>query len=280
MKYIKNLPKQLGLGIWFLIKISIYLIVLYSVCFTVGLSYGAWFAYGNWNQLNAEVLEVKAGAVSTSAYIERKKKDGSCSEGLEISWTEFEQIPLHLKKSVLAAEDASFYLHPGLDIEAILAALEANRQRNKKAFGASTITQQLAKNLFLNFEKSWLRKGKELGYTLLLEKHLTKDRILELYLNLAQWGPCQFGCEAAAQHFYKKSCEKLSLSQSVNLTTLLASPSKYHPENRKSKLITARRRLIYENLYAMRFLKRDTVKLDSIGSNSSNTSDSLLRVNP
>jgi monofunctional glycosyltransferase len=154
-----------------------------------------------------------------------------------------------LQNAVIAAEDDGFYTHPGFDLEAIIAALDYNRDKNRMAHGASTITQQLAKNLFCDHEKNFSRKFKELGYSLLLEKYLGKDRILELYLNYAQWGDNVFGCEAASQTYYKKPSSRLSLSEAARLAAVLAMPARLSPLNPKSVFIQKRVAVIANNLY-------------------------------
>jgi len=154
-----------------------------------------------------------------------------------------------LQNSVIAAEDDGFFTHPGIDIEAILRAAEYNKDKNKIMRGASTITQQLAKNLFCDHDKNFIRKAKELGYTLLLEKYLSKERILELYLNYAQWGENIFGCEAASQEYYKKSCARLTLSEASRLAATLAMPSRVSPLNANSIFIQKRVEVIANNLY-------------------------------
>jgi len=168
-----------------------------------------------------------------------------------------------LRKAVLAAEDAGFYLHPGFDVRAIAEAMEVNRQRGKTVFGGSTITQQTAKNLFLSGEKSWERKVKELVYALLMEHYLGKDRILELYLNYAQWGKNLFGCEAACREYYHKSCSKISLDAAINLAAVLASPGKYHPLMTQSAFMAKRRAVIYANLFGKDSLSADSTRQDS-----------------
>jgi len=171
-----------------------------------------------------------------------------------------DSISKHLQKAVIASEDAGFYFHPGFDVRAIAEALDANQIKGKTKFGGSTLTQQLAKNLFLSGERSWDRKFKELAYALLMEKELGKDRILELYLNYAQWGKDMFGCEVASQEYYKKSCSKLNLDQAINLAAVLASPGKHTPQMRQSQFMVQRRAVIYQNM----FPKRDSVLVDSL----------------
>jgi monofunctional glycosyltransferase len=160
-----------------------------------------------------------------------------------------DSISKQLKLAVIAAEDDGFYMHPGFDIAAILDAYQYNKVHNRNARGASTITQQLAKNLFLSDEKSFMRKFRELGYTLLLEKTLGKDRILELYLNYAQWGDSLFGCEAASQYYFKKPSSHLTLGESMRLAATLASPERLNPHNIKSVFLQKRIEVIANNLY-------------------------------
>jgi monofunctional glycosyltransferase len=160
-----------------------------------------------------------------------------------------DSISRYLQNAVIASEDDGFYTHPGFDIEAILAAVQYNRDRNRIVRGASTITQQLAKNLFCDSDKNFMRKIKEMGYTLLLEKYLGKERILELYLNYAQWGDTIFGCEAASQVYYKKPCSKLTIGEASRLAATLAMPSRVSPLNGKSVFIQKRIEVMANNLY-------------------------------
>jgi monofunctional biosynthetic peptidoglycan transglycosylase len=165
-----------------------------------------------------------------------------------------DSVAKSLQNAVIAVEDDGFYTHPGFDIEAMLAAVEYNKDKNRIVRGASTITQQLAKNLFCDHERNFMRKIKEMGYTLLLEKYLGKDRILELYLNYAQWGDTIFGCEAASQAYYKKPCSRLSLSEASRLAATLAMPSKLSPLNDKSAFIQKRIAVMASNLYRRHLL--------------------------
>jgi monofunctional biosynthetic peptidoglycan transglycosylase len=170
-------------------------------------------------------------------------------DALKQRFVPLDSIAKTLQNSVIAAEDDGFYTHPGIDIEAIVKAAEYNRDKNRIVRGASTITQQLAKNLFLDHEKNFMRKLKELGYTLLLEKYLSKDRILELYLNYAQWGDDIFGCETAAQQYYRKPCSHLSMSEASRMAATLAMPSRVSPLNANSLFIQKRVEVIANNLY-------------------------------
>jgi monofunctional glycosyltransferase len=143
------------------------------------------------------------------------------------AWVPYERISAHLKRAVVAAEDARFLDHEGFDWEAIQQAMQKNERRGKVVAGASTISQQLAKNLFLSGERSWLRKGEEAAITWMLERTLSKRRILELYLNVAEWGEGVFGVEAAARHHFGVPAAALGPEQAVWLAAILPSPRRY-----------------------------------------------------
>ena len=177
-------------------------------------------------------------------------------------WVPYSGISDNLKRAVIASEDASFTEHDGVDIEALEKAWDknakaekqasqgvqqsANRPANGKAavkapkiVGGSTITQQLAKNIFLSGERTLLRKGQELVLTLLLERLLNKERILEIYLNSVEWGEGVFGAEAAAQHYYRKSAARLSAYEAARLAVMLPRP-KYFETRPNSGYLSSR----------------------------------------
>ena len=142
-------------------------------------------------------------------------------------WVRYERISVHLKRAVVASEDAKFIDHEGFDWEAIHTAALKNERRGRVVAGASTISQQLAKNLFLSGDRSWLRKGQEALITWMLELTLSKRRILELYLNVAEWGEGVFGAEAAARHHFGVSAAALTTEQAAWLAATLPSPRRY-----------------------------------------------------
>ena len=146
---------------------------------------------------------------------------------LRHQWTPYERISPHLKRAVVAAEDARFLDHEGFDWEAIVKARAKNEQRGRIVAGASTISQQLAKNLFLSGTRSWLRKAQEALITWMLEHTMSKRRILELYLNYAEWGEGVFGAEAAARHHFGIPATALSAEQAAWLAAILPSPRRY-----------------------------------------------------
>lgn len=155
---------------------------------------------------------------------------------LKHRWVDYERISNHLKRAVVAAEDAKFIDHEGFDWEGIQRAIEKNQRRGKVVAGGSTISQQLAKNLFLSGERSVLRKGQEAIITMMLEWTLSKRRIFELYLNVAEWGEGVFGAEAAARHYYGVSAAHLTPEQAARLAAMLPRP-RFYDRNRGSRYL-------------------------------------------
>jgi monofunctional biosynthetic peptidoglycan transglycosylase len=148
---------------------------------------------------------------------------------LRQQWVPYPRISGQLKRAVVAAEDAKFVDHEGFDWEGIQKALARNEKRGRVVAGGSTISQQLAKNLFLSGERSWIRKGQEAAITWMLEVALPKRRILELYLNVAEWGDGVFGAEAAAQYHFGVPAASLDAWQAAWLAAILPSPRRYGP---------------------------------------------------
>jgi monofunctional biosynthetic peptidoglycan transglycosylase len=146
------------------------------------------------------------------------------------------QIAEHLRRFIVLSEDAKFFDHEGFDFEEIKNSVEKNIERGKVKRGASTITQQLAKNLFLSKERSIERKLFEIPWTMRIELDLTKAQILELYLNVIEWGPGLFGAEAAARHFFDKTAAQLTVGQSLYLAMIVPNPVRFdlfaHPKAR------------------------------------------------
>ncbi len=156
---------------------------------------------------------------------ELREKDSRAE--LKKQWAPYARISNPLKRAVIAAEDAKFSAHEGFDWEGIQKALEKNQKKGRIVAGGSTITQQLAKNLFLSGDKTPWRKAQEAVITLMLEVVLDKRRILEIYLNVVEWGPGVFGAEAAARHYYGVSAAQLSAEQSARLAVLLPNPRRF-----------------------------------------------------
>ena len=159
--------------------------------------------------------------------------------GRHWTWVPLSRISPSLRHAVVAAEDASFFTHEGFDWEGIKVAAKYNLEAGEFKRGGSTITQQLAKNLYLSAERSLIRKAREALITRSLEHHLTKERILELYLNVAEWGQGIYGAEAAARHHFKKSAHDLTADEAAWLAAILPSPRRYDPL-RKTTFLTRR----------------------------------------
>jgi monofunctional glycosyltransferase len=159
--------------------------------------------------------------------------------GRHWTWVPLSRIAPSLRHAVVAAEDSSFFTHEGFDWEGIKMAAKYNLEAGQFKRGGSTITQQLAKNLYLSPERSLLRKAREALITRSLEQHLTKERILELYLNVVEWGQGVYGAEAAARHHFKKSAHDLTADEAAWLAAILPSPRRYDPL-RKTNFLTRR----------------------------------------
>lgn len=232
------------------------LLILYSAAFSIA---GTIVLYKSYQFLSAPVNEVKVyqheNPLRTKFMelcIKELESDTLSPDTLLQTFIPLDSIAPVLIETVLAAEDDAFYLHPGIDVASILAAAEHNKSLGKNTHGASTITQQMAKNLFLSSDRTFGRKLKELVYAVLMEKYLGKDRILELYLNYAQWGRHIFGCEAASQFYYKKSAKKLTRIEAARLAAVLAKPSSLTPLQSKSVFMGKRIAVIAQNLYLHR----------------------------
>jgi monofunctional biosynthetic peptidoglycan transglycosylase len=152
-------------------------------------------------------------------------------EGMSRRWTSLEDISPRLVEAVIAAEDSTFCAHKGFDVKAIEGALKANARAEKsggRIRGGSTISQQTAKNVFLWPGRDWIRKGLEAGYTVLIETIWGKRRIMEVYLNVAEWAPGVYGAQAAARHWFGKDADQLSPREAARLAAVLPSPRRYN----------------------------------------------------
>ncbi len=155
-------------------------------------------------------------------------------------WKDSEEISPYLLLAVVSSEDQNFMKHSGLDFGAIEKAVKFNEEHTTRKRGASTISQQTAKNVFLWPNRSWVRKGLEVYFTFMIETFWGKERILEVYLNSIEMGKCTFGAEAAAQKHFKKSAKQLSKSQAAFIAACLPSPRKSNPAKPSSYLIKRR----------------------------------------
>ena len=164
------------------------------------------------------------------AELRKQRSDGR----LAYVWVPYERISGQLKRAMIAAEDAKFVDHEGFDWEGIQLALDKNYRKGRVVAGGSTISQQLAKNLFLSPERTYWRKGEEALVTVMLETILDKRRILELYLNVIEWGNGVFGCEAASRRYFGVGAAALDATQAARLAAMAPNPRYYerHPDAR------------------------------------------------
>lgn len=163
---------------------------------------------------------------TTTAFIDLRRSEAEAAGKkwkLRWEWRRLGQISRYLRAAVVFSEDANFYTHDGVDWDAVEKAVETDLEKGGNV-GGSTITQQLAKNLYLSPKRSLLRKGREMLIAFSLEDHLTKQRILELYLNVVEWGDGIFGAEAAARAWYGTSAQALSPAQAARLAVALPNP--------------------------------------------------------
>ena len=179
------------------------------------------------------------GQTAFMAMRRNELKEAGPNARLQYIWVPYDRISVHLKRAMIAAEDAKFVEHEGFDWDGIQRAIDKNQRRGRVVAGGSTISQQLAKNLFLSGERTYWRKGEEALITVLLEAILTKRRILELYLNVIEWGNGIFGCEAAARHYFGTSAARLDVEQAARLAAMTPNPRRYE-RNPGSKALARR----------------------------------------
>ena len=208
----------------------------------------AWLAW-EWITF-PDVARLATERPKTTAFMEQRKKvlraEGK-SDALEWRWVPYGKISPSLRRGVLVAEDNAFYEHEGVDVEAMKEAFDRNWKRGKITHGGSTITQQLAKNLYLSPSRNPLRKVREYFIARSLEKHLTKKRILEIYLNVVEMGERVYGAEAAARHYFGKSAAALSTREAALLAGCLPNPRIMNP-GKPNKRLRARQRMILSRM--------------------------------
>lgn len=176
---------------------------------------------------------------TTTAFIDLRRDQAAAASKpfrLQWQWRPIGKISRYLRAAIIYAEDYNFHRHDGVDWGAIEEAVETNLDKGALAFGGSTITQQLAKNLYLSPSKSFVRKARELLIAHALEDNLSKQRILELYLNIVEWGDGVFGAEAAARHWFGQSAQSLTPAQAARLAIALPNPFTRAPNVRDAKL--------------------------------------------
>ncbi len=191
---------------------------------------------------------------AATAFIERSRDALQAKDPrarLKHQWVPYERISPQLKRAVVAAEDARFLDHEGFDWEMIQKAIERNEKRGRVVAGASTISQQLAKNLFLSPPRTYLRKAHEAVITLMIERVLSKRRILEVYLNVIEWGDGIYGAEAAAQHYYGEAAADLAPEEAARLAAMIPSP-RYYTNNPSTPYLDERTEILLDEMEHMR----------------------------
>ena len=183
--------------------------------------------------------------------LEEMREDGRPDPKVYYQWVPYRSISPHLKRAVVAAEDARFTQHDGFDWEGIRKAYEKNLREGEVVAGGSTITQQLAKNLFLSGERAWWRKGQEAAITVMIELIMDKRRILELYLNVIEWGDGIFGAEAAARYHFGTTAAALAPEQAARLAAMVPSPRLYGP-GQNTEYLQRRTQVLLARMNAVR----------------------------
>jgi monofunctional biosynthetic peptidoglycan transglycosylase len=176
--------------------------------------------------------------------IQEKRPDAE----LRHKWVPYDKISIYLKSSIIAAEDSKFLDHEGFDIEGIQKAVEKNLKKGRLVAGGSTISQQLAKNLFLSTDRSFVRKGQEAIITLMIETTWSKRRILEVYLNIIEWGDGIYGAEAASRRYFRKSAASLTPGQAAALAAMVPNP-RWYEDHRASTKYARRVATISKRMY-------------------------------
>ena len=187
---------------------------------------------------------------STSAFMEERLdalQQKNPDAVLRHQWVPYERISIHLKRALIAAEDAKFLDHEGFDWEAIQKAYEKNLKKGKVVAGGSTISQQLAKNLFLSGRRTPWRKAEEALITLMMENVMSKRRIFEIYLNVIEWGNGVFGAQAAARYYYGISAANLGPEQAARLAAMVPKP-RFYDKVRETPLLERRTGIILERM--------------------------------
>ncbi len=225
---IKSLLRWVG---WLLILL-LSLLLLLQAWFLLHILY--------WNQYNP----------SSSAFMQLRweiAQQNQLNVKFHYQWVDYEKISPHLKRAIIAAEDSQFLNHAGFDFKAMQNALEKNWQEGRWAAGGSTISQQLAKNLFLSDKKTPWRKLQEAVITYMLEKVMTKRRILEIYLNMIEWGENVFGAEAASQHYFGINASTLTPRQAAFLASIVPNP-RFYDRNRTAKKLLKKTDIILKRM--------------------------------
>lgn len=222
--------------------ISPWLLRLLLLSLAIALLYQSWFLL--------HIVYWRTYPPTSSAFMQNRltaMRQHDPEAQLQHVWISYYQISDHLKRAVIATEDARFLQHQGFDYRAIEIAWKKNLKQRKLAAGGSTISQQLAKNMFLSSKKTVGRKLQETLITIMLEKFMTKQRILEIYLNMIEWGNGVFGIEAAAHYYFGVSATALTPKQSAWLASIISNP-RFYDEHRQSPRLLNKAKIILTRL--------------------------------
>lgn len=224
--------KQLWLWKWRIVFALLLLVLLYQIWI---LAHIAWWVKHN---------------PSTSSFMDQRllvMQNRNPDAELRYQWVSYAKISSNLKRAIIAAEDAKFVDHEGFDWQGIQKAYERNLKKGKVVAGGSTISQQLAKNLFLSTKRTPWRKAEEALITVMLEMMMSKQRIFEIYLNVIEWGNGVFGAEAAARHYWHASASQLSAQQAAKLAAMVPNP-RYYDQHREARGLLRKTQIILKRM--------------------------------
>jgi monofunctional biosynthetic peptidoglycan transglycosylase len=200
------------------------------------------------------VAELKLKNPATTALMEQRATEHNSKVRPLRSWSSYGNISPHLRNAVLVAEDGAFFQHSGYDVNELKEAVKKNWREGRFARGASTITQQLAKNLYLSTSKNPLRKIREFIIAQQMEKYLGKQRIFEIYLNVIEWGDGVYGINAASQYYFGKSAGALSPEEAATLAGMIPSPRSYSPSKGMTPYLEKRKNDLLHRLVLYHYL--------------------------
>jgi monofunctional glycosyltransferase len=203
-----------------------------------------------------DVTSLKKTNPTVTTLMEQRAEERHTNARPIRAWLPYNSISPHLRNAVLIAEDGSFFQHSGYDIDEIRESVKRNWREKRFARGASTITQQLAKNLYLSTSRNPLRKIREFFIAQELERSLSKQRIFEIYLNVIEWGDGIYGIEPAARRYFGKSASELLPEEAAILAAMIPNPRRYTPA-RNLKYLETRKKEILERLARWKYLPQD-----------------------
>jgi monofunctional glycosyltransferase len=201
-----------------------------------------------------DVAGLKKTNPTVTALMEQRADEANAKIRPLRSWSSYKRISSHLKNAVIVAEDGTFFQHSGYDLGEVKESVKRNWREGRFARGASTITQQLAKNLYLSTSKNPLRKIRELFIARDMEKHLTKQRIFEIYLNVIEWSDGVYGIGSASQHYFGKSPADLLPEEAAILAAMIPSPRSYSPSRGPTKYLERRKNELLDRLLRYKYL--------------------------